>query len=90
MRLFGLYLLTEAELMELEGKWFVLLPNLRDKNGGLIGHEGPGKWKWYPVPELKPADPRQSSNQPRGKKKRGKVVSQHHASRKTRETGARG
>ena len=54
IRLFGLYLMTEEELMELDEKWFVLLPNLREKNGGLIGHEGPGKWKWYPVPELKP------------------------------------
>jgi len=46
IRLFGLCLMTESELMELDEKWLVLLPELRLKNGGLIEHEAPGKWKW--------------------------------------------
>lgn len=52
IRLFGLYLMTENELMELDEKWFVLLPDLRSKNGGLIEHEAPGKWKWRTLPKL--------------------------------------
>ena len=35
------------------------------------------------------SDPRQTSNQPRGEKKRGKVVSQHHTPRKTRKRGGK-
>lgn len=54
IRLFGLYLMTEEELMELDEKWFVLLPDLRSKNGGLIAHEAPGKWKWREIPKQEP------------------------------------
>jgi len=54
IRFFGLYLMTENELMELDEKWFVLLPDLRTKNGGLIEHEAPGKWKWCAL--LKPEE----------------------------------
>lgn len=53
IRFFGLCLMTEAELMELDEKWFVLLPDLRSKDGGLIEHEAPGKWKWRTLPKLK-------------------------------------
>ena len=56
IRLFGLYLMTENELMELDEKWLAMLPDIQNnRQGGFIAHEAPGKWKFtvifrVPVP----------------------------------------
>lgn len=40
IRLFGLYLMTENELMELDEKWLAMLPDIQNnRQGGFIAHE---------------------------------------------------
>ena len=47
IRFFGLYLMTENELMELDEKWLTMLPDIqKNRRGGMIAHEAPGKWKY--------------------------------------------
>lgn len=52
IRLFGLYLMTETELMELDEKWLAMLPSIQKNQAGVIAHEAPGKWKFteFPAP----------------------------------------
>ena len=56
IRFFGLYLMTENELMKLDEKWLAMLPDIQNnQRAGMIAHEAPGKWKYtiLPVPHEK-------------------------------------
>jgi hypothetical protein len=52
IRFCGLYLMTEKELMELDEKWLVLLPDIQKHCAGVIAHEAPGKWTFTTLPVL--------------------------------------
>jgi hypothetical protein len=51
IRFFGLYLMTENELMELDEKWLAMLPEIqKNRQAGMIAHEAPGKWEYRALP----------------------------------------
>lgn len=52
IRLFGLCLMTESELMELDEKWLAMLPDIQKNRAGVIAHEAPGKWQFTEFPDV--------------------------------------